>query len=176
MNRRTVLQKSAALGAGALVSSSARLRAADAANDRVRVAVVGLGRGMGHVGALLNVPNAEIAYLCDVDEGRASLGVQMVQDKSGKAPKTVTDFRKILEDKDIDAVSFALPNHWHAPATILACNAGKHVYVEKPGSHNPHEAFLMVEAARKHERVVQWAINAEATKRCARRCSGCAKA
>lgn len=110
---------------------------------------------MGHVGALLNVPNAEIAYLCDVDEGRASLGVQMVQDKSGKAPKTVTDFRKILEDKDIDAVSFALPNHWHAPATILACNAGKHVYVEKPGSHNPHEAFLMVEAARKHERVVQ---------------------
>ena len=155
MNRRTVLQKSAALSAGALVSSVGRLRAADAANDRVRIAVVGLGRGMGHVGALLNVPNAEIAYLCDVDESRASKGVQLVQDKSGKAPKTVTDFRTILEDKDIDAVSFALPNHWHAPATILACNAGKHVYVEKPGSHNPHESFLMVEAARKHERVVQ---------------------
>jgi predicted dehydrogenase len=155
MNRRSVLGKSAALGAAVWASSGMRLRAADTANDRVRVAVVGLGRGMGHVNALLNVPNAELAYLCDVDEGRASKAVQLVQDKSGKAPKTVTDFRRILDDKEVDALSFALPNHWHAPATILACNAGKHVYVEKPGSHNPHEAFLMVEAARKHQRIVQ---------------------
>jgi len=155
MNRRQLLQKSVVLSAGTAFSSTTRLRAADGANDRVRVAVVGLGRGMGHVAALLNTKNVEIAYLCEVDESRLSKGLAMVQDKSGKAPKTATDFRKILEDKNVDAMSFALPNHWHAPATILACNAGKHVYVEKPGSHNPREAELMVEAARKHDRRVQ---------------------
>ena len=155
MNRRPLLQHSAALSAGAVLSSTGRLRAADAANDRVRIAVVGLGRGMGHVSALLNTKNVEIAYLCEVDESRLSKGMAMVQDKSGKAPKAASDFRKILEDKNVDALSFALPNHWHAPATILACNAGKHVYVEKPGSHNAREAELMVEAARKHDRKVQ---------------------
>jgi predicted dehydrogenase len=155
MNRRHLLQNSAVLSAGAFLSSTARLRAADAANDRVRIAVVGLGRGMGHVSALLNTKNVEIAYLCEIDESRLSKGMAMVQDKSGKAPKGAADFRKILEDKDVDAISFALPNHWHAPATILACSAGKHVYVEKPGSHNPREAELMVEAARKFDRRVQ---------------------
>ncbi len=155
MNRRSLLQNSAALGAGALLSQTARLRAADAANDRVRVAVVGLGRGMAHVSGLLKAKNVEVAYLCEVDESRLSKGVAMVQDQSGKAPKTESDFRKLLESKDVDAVSIALPNHWHAPAAILACNAGKHVYVEKPGSHNAREAELMVEAARKHDRKVQ---------------------
>ena len=155
MNRRHLLQNSAVLSAGAFLSSTARLRAADAANDRVRVAVVGLGRGMGHVSALLNTQNVEIAYLCEIDESRLSKGMAMVQDKSGKAPKGASDFRKILDDKHVDARSVALPNHWHAPATILACSAGKHVYVEKPGSHNPREAELMVEAARKFDRRVQ---------------------
>ena len=130
------------------------LHAADKVNNKVRVAVCGLGRGMGHVASLLKIPDAEIAYLCELDEGRLSKGMQMVADKSGKAPQGVADFRKILEDKSVDAISFALPNHWHAPATILACAAGKHVYVEKPGSHNAHEAELMVQAARKHDRVV----------------------
>lgn len=154
MNRRTLLQNSAVLSAGAVLSSTTRLRAADAANDRVRIAVVGLGRGMGHVASLLKAKNVEIAYLCEVDESRLSKGAAMIQDKSGKAPKAEADFRKLLERKDLDAVSIALPNHWHAPAAILACNAGKHVYVEKPGSHNAREAELMVEAARKHDRRV----------------------
>jgi predicted dehydrogenase len=155
MNRRSLLHHSAVLSAGALLQSTARLRAADAANDRVRVAVVGLGRGMGHVASLLKTQNTEIAYLCEIDESRLSKAMAMVQDQSGKAPQAATDFRKILEDKNVDALSFALPNHWHAPATILACAAGKHVYVEKPGSHNVREAELMVEAARKHDRRVQ---------------------
>ncbi|MDB6075884.1 MAG: oxidoreductase domain protein, partial [Verrucomicrobiaceae bacterium] len=149
MNRRTFT--TAALSTAALGT----LRAADKANDKVRIAVCGLGRGMGHVSALLKCSNVEIAYLCELDEGRRSKAVQMVQDVSGKAPQTATDFRKILANKDLDAITFALPNHWHAPATILACAAGKHVYVEKPGSHNAHEAELMVQAARKHNRVVQ---------------------
>ena len=149
MNRRTFT--TAALSTAALGS----LRAADKANDKVRIAVCGLGRGMGHVSALLKCSNVEIAYLCELDEGRLSKGVQMVEKESGKAPQTSADFRKILENKDLDAITFALPNHWHAPATILACAAGKHVYVEKPGSHNAHEGELMVQAAHKHNRVVQ---------------------
>lgn len=148
MNRRHFT--TAALSTAALST----LRAADKANNKVRIAVCGLGRGMGHVSSLLKIPDAEITYLCELDEGRLSKGMQMVADKSGKAPQGVSDFRKILEDKSVDAITFALPNHWHAPATILACAAGKHVYVEKPGSHNAHEAELMVQAARKHDRVV----------------------
>jgi predicted dehydrogenase len=75
--------------------------------------------------------------------------------KQERKPKGVTDFRRILDDPEVDVLSIAAPNHWHAPATILACSAGKHVYVEKPGSHNPWEAHQMVAAARKHRRVVQ---------------------
>lgn len=149
MNRRTFT--TAALSTVALGT----LRAADKANDKVRIAVCGLGRGMGHVSALLKCSNVEIAYLCELDESRLAKGVQMVQEVSGKAPQTSADFRQLLEKKDLDAITFALPNHWHAPATILACAAGKHVYVEKPGSHNAHEGELMVLAARKHDRVVQ---------------------
>jgi predicted dehydrogenase len=96
----------------------------------------------------------ELAYLCEIDENRLSSGLKTVQTKTGTAPKGVSDFRRILEDKSVDGITFALPNHWHAPATILACSAGKNVYVEKPGSHNAHEGELMVQAARKHQRVV----------------------
>jgi predicted dehydrogenase len=155
MNRRYFFQGSAAIGSGALLSSVTKLRAADRANDRVRIAVVGLGRGMGHVNGLLGCENVEISHLCEVDESRLSKAVAMVADRSGKAPQTTADFRQLLDNKEVDALSFALPNHWHAPAAILACKAGKHVYVEKPGSHNPREAELMVEAARKYDRKVQ---------------------
>ncbi len=149
MNRRTFT--TAALSTAAFGT----LRAADKANDKVRIAVCGLGRGMGHVSALLKCSNVEIAYLCELDEGRLSKGVQMVQMQTGKAPQTSGDFRQILANKDLDAITFALPNHWHTPATILATAAGKHVYVEKPGSHNARESEMIVEAARKHGRVVQ---------------------
>lgn len=128
---------------------------AASANERVRIAVIGLSRGAAHVTSLTQIPNVEIVYLSDLDEKRMAKPAQMVQDKSGKAPKLEKDFRKILADKNVDAISIATPNHWQAPMTILACEAGKHVYVEKPGSHNAHEALLMVEAARKHKRVVQ---------------------
>ncbi len=150
MNRRSFATTSIAAAA-----SLSALRAANAATNKLRVAVCGLGRGMGHVSSLLKIPNAEIGWLCEVDENRLSLGVQAVEKVYGKAPQTASDFRKILEDKDLDAITFALPNHWHAPATILACSAGKHVYVEKPGSHNAHEGEMMVQAARKHQRIVQ---------------------
>ena len=128
---------------------------ADAVPGRVRVAVLGLGRGMDHVGAYLQVPGVEVAAVCDVDERRVAAGVKAVEAKTGRTPAAVGDFHRILDDRSIDAVSIALPNFWHAPMTILACAAGKHVYVEKPGSHNARESGWMVEAARRHGRKVQ---------------------
>jgi len=96
-----------------------------------------------------------VAYVCDVDQRRLAQASQAVDKLTGKAPNAVTDFRRILDDKAVDALVIATCNHWHAPATMLACAAGKHVYVEKPCSHNPREGEMMVAAARKHHRLVQ---------------------
>src|SRR3954470_6828725 len=94
-------------------------------------------------------------YVCDVDKkggGKFSAEIQKI---TNKAPKSEGDFRKALEDKNLDALVVAAPDHWHAPAAILACNAGKHVYLEKPCSHNPNEGELLIAAAKKHNRVLQ---------------------
>jgi len=122
------------------------------ANDRVRVAVCGLhGRGKDHIDGFSRVPNVEIAALCDVDENvlRKRLG-----EVSGK-PQIYVDIRKLLEDKSIDAISIATPNHWHSLMAIWACQAGKDVYVEKPCSHNLWEGGQLVHAAEKYNRIVQ---------------------
>ncbi len=126
------------------------------ANERIRVAVIGTNsRGLSHVGAFSKLTGSEIAYICDVDDKALGKGLDSAEKRTGKRPKSVKDFRKALSDKDVDAISIAMPDHWHAPATILGCQAGKHVYVEKPLSHNPHEGELAVQAARKYKRVVQ---------------------
>jgi len=122
------------------------------ANDRVRVAVCGLhGRGKDHLSAYSHLSNVEIAALCDVDENvlRSRLG-----EVSGK-PQSYVDVRKLLEDKSIDAISIATPNHWHSLMAIWACQAGKDVYVEKPCSHNLWEGGQLVRAAQKYNRIVQ---------------------
>ncbi|MBI4578566.1 MAG: Gfo/Idh/MocA family oxidoreductase, partial [Planctomycetes bacterium] len=126
------------------------------ANDRIRVAVAGLnGRGNSHIGAYLGMENVEIAYLVDPDSRLFGPRVKNIEEKQGKAPAAVQDVRRALEDQTLDAVSIATPNHWHALATIWACQAGKDVYVEKPASHNLLEGQRMVEAARKYARIVQ---------------------
>lgn len=126
------------------------------ANERVRLGVMGTnGRGAALARGFVSLGDVEVACVCDVDERAAGKGVQAVTAKQPRPPKVFKDFRKMLEEHDIDAVVIAAPDHWHATATILACAAGKHVYVEKPVSHNPHEGELMVAAARKHSRVVQ---------------------
>lgn len=125
------------------------------ANSRIRVGVMGLSRGMAHVRGAIANNNVEVAYVCDIDTQRIANGVKDAEKRQGKAPVGVQDFRRILDDKDVDVLMVATPNHWHAPATILGCSAGKHVYVEKPGSHNPWESFKMVEASRAHQRHVQ---------------------
>ena len=149
--RRQFLHAStAALAAGSSLAQTA------GANTRLRVAVMGLGRGMDHVKGWMAVPNVEIAGLCDVDSRRLASGATAVA-RAGQAaaPKLVADLRTLLDDKEIDVLSIAAPNFWHAPATILACAAGKHVYVEKPGSHTGQEGEWMVAAAQKHQRLVQ---------------------
>lgn len=132
------------------------LRAEDQPGQNLRVGVMGLNRGKAHINNFTKLEGVEIACVCDVDQDRLAAGVKYASERqNGKMPKAVTDFRRILEDKDIDVLSIATPNFWQAPATILACDAGKHVYVEKPGSHNPREVELMVAAAERTGRKVQ---------------------
>jgi predicted dehydrogenase len=124
-----------------------------AASERLRVAVIGTGgQGSGHVSkfASMQAENVEVAYVCDVDQQRLA---EAVKRAPGAVP--VTDLRVILNDDRVDAVSIATPDHWHAPAAILACESGKHVYLEKPCCHNLAEGKLLVETARRTKRVVQ---------------------
>ncbi len=126
------------------------------ANERIRVACVGVrGRGMEHVNGFLKQGNVEVTAICDVDSNVVGPAMRVVEDKTGKRPAFVQDYRRILADRTIDVVSLATPNHWHALQTIWACEAGKDVYVEKPVSHNIFEGRQMLAAARKYERVVQ---------------------
>ncbi|HOW09231.1 MAG TPA: Gfo/Idh/MocA family oxidoreductase [Bacteroidales bacterium] len=129
------------------------------ANDRINMAVVGVrSRGRDHINnwsLLKHNRNVRIKTICDVDEQFFAPAIKLVQEKSGDTPLTVWDMRKVFEDKDIDAVSFAVPNHWHALSAIWACQAGKHVYAEKPTSHNLWEGRKMVEAAAKYNVRVQ---------------------
>lgn len=155
-NRREFLKRTTLFAGGvaawATLPASAKIIGA---NERVRVAIIGCnGRGMNHIDAWLKVPDAEIACICDVDSRALAKGIEAVAKKTAR-PKGETDLRRVFDNKEIDAVSIAMPDHWHAPATILACKADKHVYVEKPGSHNLGESEWIVTAARKHNRVVQ---------------------
>jgi len=127
-----------------------------APSDRVRIAVIGVrGRGAVLTGDFLGVPNVEVAALVDVDSRVFGKAGKLVADKSGKPASQYADLRRVLDDRTIDAVVVATPDHWHGPATLLACAAGKDVYVEKPCSHNLREGRLMVEAAERHKRIVQ---------------------
>jgi predicted dehydrogenase len=155
LTRRSALRRTAILTAGAALSTFPNLRAADAAGRKLKVGVVGLSRGLAQVKALLELPDVEIAYVADVDVKRLETGMKSVAAKQDTTCEGVKDFRKILEDPTVDAVFIATPNFWHAPMALLAMQAGKHVYVEKPGSQNPHEAEMIVAAQKKYGRVVQ---------------------
>jgi predicted dehydrogenase len=149
---RTTAKTTAGLGALSGITFLTHPERVFGANDRVRVAVCGLhGRGKDHLEAFSQLSNVEIAALCDVDENlfRTRLG-----EVAGK-PQSYVEVRKLLEDKSIDAVSIATPNHWHSLIAIWACQAGKDVYVEKPCSHNLWEGRQLVRAAEKYNRIVQ---------------------
>jgi predicted dehydrogenase len=123
------------------------------------MAVLGVnGRGTAHIEGFMNLPDVEVACLCDPDLVVLAKRAGEFEKKYGKKVIQQQDLRKVYEDKSIDAVSIATPNHWHALATIWACQAGKDVYVEKPGSHNVVEGRRMVEAAAKYDRIVQHGV------------------
>jgi len=157
LKRRKFLKSAGAatvgLGTGPWVTSSL---AQNSPNDTINVAVMGIrSRGMAHVNHFGAIRNVRIATLCDIDERLFPERVKKIKESTGRTPKTETDIRRVLEDKDIDAVSIAAPNHWHALAAVWACQAGKDVYVEKPISYSVSEGRKIVQAAEKYDRIVQ---------------------
>lgn len=161
ISRRRFLQDTLALltvtALPAPVWASARVARKQASpNDRIGAAVIGFnGQGKSHIRQLLAQPDVDLVALCDVDEAVWPLGLKIVEDAGRPKPKTYQDLRKLLEDKDVDVVTIATPNHWHALAAIWAMMAGKDVYVEKPTSHNVWEGRRTVEIARQLGRICQ---------------------
>ncbi|MDA0347716.1 MAG: Gfo/Idh/MocA family oxidoreductase [Verrucomicrobia bacterium] len=154
LSRRNFV-KTAGVASAATFAILPAIHGQQAPSRKLRVGVMGLKRGSAHITGFQAVPNVEIAYVCDVDKHRAAEGAALANKGQKNSTKMVGDFRHILEDNAVDILSIAAPNFWHAPATILACAAGKHVYVEKPGSYSAEEGELMVKAARKYNRKVQ---------------------
>ncbi len=167
MNRRHFLSRTAAATAGLVAALPGRARAQASPNETVNVAIIGFrgetkghptwtarGRGLDHYEHLSRIPNVRISHVVDIDERHFGTSLPLARSRWGGDPKTETDFRRVLENPDVDAVTIAAPDHWHALMTIWACQAGKDVYVEKPLSHNIVEGRRMIEAAGRYGRVV----------------------
>jgi len=163
--RRNFLASTAGVSLAALATTGVHSSLA-AAEEKPKT-IVGLigpgGMGSSHLSLLARNKEVELAYVCDVDAQRLAAAVAGALKGSGKAPQGVKDMRKIFDDPRVEAVWIATPDHWHAPATILALNAGKHVYVEKPASHNIREGRLMIEASDKAKKVVQVGTQSRST-------------
>jgi predicted dehydrogenase len=158
VRRREFLNALAVGAAGLAVGSTAKTYAQIlGSNDRLNFAIIGLnGRGYAHLAALkANRLAARISHVCDVDSNILRKFADRVQQETGEAPATDKDFRSILEQKDVDAISIASPDHWHTPMAIAGLQAGKHVFVEKPCSHNPAEGEMLVQAQHKYRKLVQ---------------------
>ena len=164
ISRRKFLGKSALattlapLAASTITFPFARsVRAAEPApSDKVRLGLIGCGgMGQGDLECFFLNPEVDCVVVCDVDDAKIAKGVEICQTKRNKKPDTVKDFRRVLDRKDVDVVLIATPDHWHALPTVLACQAGKDVYVEKPLAKTIDEGRAMLEAAKKHQRVVQ---------------------
>lgn len=147
MNRRYFLP---------LTLAATAARRAVAASDKITIALMGVrGRGRSLTAAFCAQQDVNVAYVCDIDENVVEGAYKIIEGSGRKRPPLVKDIRRCLEDKSVDAIVMGTPLHWHAPGTILACDAGKDVYVEKPVSHNIREGRLMVDAARRNKRIVQ---------------------
>lgn len=163
MGRRKFLQSTAA--ASALAASAVPVAKA-AASERIRVGCIGAGgRALSLISTFSANPNCEIVALADLDSRRFGKAVEIVEKAQGKSPQTTGDFRKLVDDKSLDALVVGTPDHWHAIPTILGCLAGKDVYVEKPDSHNIVEGMRMVAAMKKHGRIVQMGSQHRSTTR-----------
>jgi predicted dehydrogenase len=161
LSRRKFLEDSMLAAVAAMTVPAASAFAAEepkkaSANDKLSVAIVGVnGRGGSHIGAFAGKSDTEVTYIVDVDVAVGNRACENIEKKQGRRPKFVQDMREMLEDKSVDIVTTATPNHWHALTAIWAIQAGKDVYVEKPVSHNVSEGRRIVEAARKYKRICQ---------------------
>ncbi len=156
LTRRYFLKSAAASAVATQFLQNTVLAQSKSPNEKIGVAVIGAGgRGNEHLSAFSGRSDAEILYICDVDSKTGGGKVNGVEKKQGRAPKFVQDFRLALEDPSVDVISTATPNHWHSLVSILAIQAGKHVYTEKPVSHNVWEGRQMVNWARKENKIVQ---------------------
>jgi predicted dehydrogenase len=168
INRRAFLSKTAAATAGLAAALPARSYAQASPNDTINLAIIGIrgdnkghptwtgrGRGQDHYEHLAGVKNVRVTHVVDVDERHFKNSLAFMKERWGGNPKTETDFRRVLDNREVHAVTIAAPDHWHALMTIWAVQAGKDVYVEKPISHNIVEGRRMIDAARKYNRVVQ---------------------
>ena len=168
ISRRVFISKTAAATAGMAAALPRESYAQRSPNDTVNVAIIGLrgdnkghptwtarGRGLDHYEHLSGIKNVRITHVVDVDERNFASALPFAKGRWGGDPKTETDFRRVLDNRDVDAVTIAAPDHWHALMTIMACQAGKDVYCEKPISHNIVEGRRMIDAARRYNRVVQ---------------------
>jgi predicted dehydrogenase len=155
-NRRKFLKNTSFAGAGLLLAPEVFPFRGFSPNEKVIIGAVGTNsRGFYLARMMAKMPNVEVAYVCDVDEKVVEKTVADIEKVSGKKPKGFKDVRKLLEEKDLDAIFIATPDHWHAPATLMALQAGKHVYVEKPCAHNPAEGEILVAAMSKYNKLVQ---------------------
>jgi len=169
IHRRNFLRNSSLAGLGLAVAAATRgaepatppavapaARTGIGPNGTLRVAVIGTnGRGQAHIECLTRIPGTEVVVICDVDDRAVASGLKSVNRRQKTPARGMKDFRKVLEDAAVDAVTIATPDHWHAPMAILALKAGKHVYVEKPCSHNPREGELLEQAVAASGRVLQ---------------------
>ena len=161
-SRRDFIKKSmgstAAISIGGILPGTSAKSYANiiGANDKIVVSVMGVNsRGKSLAKNFSRQENCDVAHICDVDSRAITACAEAIKDRQTVVPKGFIDFRKSLESKDIDALVIAAPDHWHAPASLLALQAGKHVYVEKPCSHNPREGEILVEATERYGKIVQ---------------------
>jgi predicted dehydrogenase len=167
--RRAFLKNTLAAAASVTIAGTKSSGRVLGANDTIHIAVAGLnGRGGEHVKQWTGMKGVEIAYLIDPDTRTYARQLKQIAGKGGKEPQVVKDVRQALDDKSLDAISIATPNHWHALITIWACQAGKDVYVEKPCSHNVHEGRIAVEAAKRYNRIVQHGTQSRSSSEMAR--------
>ncbi|MBN1480810.1 Gfo/Idh/MocA family oxidoreductase [candidate division KSB1 bacterium] len=157
INRRHFVKNSTRVAATASLAPALLLKANTirGANERINVALIGCGGRGRYVARGLIEQGAELSYLCDLDAERMSSTAQFVQDVQERTPKRVKDMRTVFDDKNVDAVAIATPDHWHALATVRACQAGKDVYVEKPHAHSIWESRQMINAGAKYGRIIQ---------------------
>ena len=158
-SRRNFIKKTAAASSATFFAPSIISASVFGANDRINASVMGInGRGKNHISSLMKQKNVQVVNLCDPDMNLLKVRQKEFKNKYKKDVSLEQDLRRVMDNKDIDVVSIASPNHWHSLSVIWACQAGKDVYVEKPGSHNIFEGRKMVEATQKYDRIVQHGV------------------